>query len=143
MVRKKINNRGYVLVEIILASALAFGVAYYMLNLTFKLKDKNTDLLVKTLAATDQAIIQNKLVNILQTEDNNFTCAKLVYDSDNKKILYNGTVIDALNKYAVFKSAAVCNKGNDVISIHIPLSVEFTNEEYDIKLKYVIRSMSR
>ena len=39
------------LVEIILASAIAMGIAYFITDLTIKLKNKNDDLLVKTLSS--------------------------------------------------------------------------------------------
>lgn len=37
----KLNRKGYMLVEIILASVLAMGIFYYLLNLTYKFKDKD------------------------------------------------------------------------------------------------------
>ena len=35
------NNKGYMLVEIILASVIAFGITYFIVDLTIKLKNKN------------------------------------------------------------------------------------------------------
>ena len=67
----KLNRRGYVLVEIILASVIAFGIAYYMLDLTIKLKNKNDDILAKTLVKTDRAIIQNKLYKYISEDNDN------------------------------------------------------------------------
>ena len=60
----KLNSKGYMLVEIILASVIAFGVAYFIINLTIKLKNKNDDMLVETQVKTDQAIITNKLMKL-------------------------------------------------------------------------------
>ena len=37
---KKLNNKGYLTVEVVLASVIAFGLAYFLLNLTIKVKDK-------------------------------------------------------------------------------------------------------
>ena len=51
------------LIEIVLASALAFGLAYFMLELTLKLKNKNDDLMIATLMATDKTIISNKIIS--------------------------------------------------------------------------------
>ena len=50
----KLNNKGYMLVEIILASALAFGLTFFIIDLTIKLKNKNDDLVVETLISTDR-----------------------------------------------------------------------------------------
>ena len=36
---KKLNNKGYLTVEVVLASVIAFGLAYFLLNLTIKVKD--------------------------------------------------------------------------------------------------------
>lgn len=67
---KKLNNKGYMLVEIILASVIAFSVAYYLINLTFKFKDQNLDLYNLTL-------IENAKINITKNimEDINQTGA--------------------------------------------------------------------
>lgn len=59
---KRLNSKGYMLVEIILASVLAMGIAYFITDLTIKLKNKNDDLLVKTLVSTDQTIIYNTIM---------------------------------------------------------------------------------
>lgn len=93
---KRLNNRGYVLIEIILASAIAFGIAYFILDLTIKLKNKNDDLVVRTLTQTDRGIITNRFMSYMV--DDNFSCnnVKIV---DNT-IKYNDEVIDIVNKYA-------------------------------------------
>lgn len=63
---KKLNNKGYLTVEVVLASVIAFGIAYFLLNLTIKVKDKNDDMLVKTILINDKAIIEN---NIMKDND--------------------------------------------------------------------------
>ena len=59
---KKLNNKGYLTVEVVLASVIAFGLAYFLLNLTIKVKDKNDDMLVKTILINDKAIIENNIM---------------------------------------------------------------------------------
>ena len=54
---KKLNNKCYLTVEVVLARVIAFGLAYFLLNLTIKVKDKNDDMLVKTILINDKAII--------------------------------------------------------------------------------------
>ena len=51
------NRKGYMLIEIILASAIAFGIAIFMFLLVVKVKNRNDDMFVETQVATDQAII--------------------------------------------------------------------------------------
>ena len=70
------NNKGYMLVEIILASVLAFGVAYFITTLTIKVKNKNDDMFVETKVTTDKAIITNKLMEYAINEGENFDCSK-------------------------------------------------------------------
>ena len=48
MKKRRLNNKGYMLVEIILASAIAFSVAYYLLNLIVKFKNKDMDVYEST-----------------------------------------------------------------------------------------------
>lgn len=42
------------LVEIIVASVIAFSVAYYLLNLTYKFKDKSEDIYYSTTMLSDK-----------------------------------------------------------------------------------------
>ena len=66
------NNKGYMLVEIILAFALAMIIMFFMTELTIKLKNKNDDMLVRTLVSTDQAIIYNAIMrNLYENGDHN------------------------------------------------------------------------
>ena len=58
----RLNNKGYLLVEIILASALAIGMGYFITQITIKTKNKNDDLLVTSLVSTDQGIIYNGIM---------------------------------------------------------------------------------
>ena len=56
---KRLNNRGYLIVELILASVLAMMVAYFLLNLVVRMSSKNQDLYVETALLTDKAIMTN------------------------------------------------------------------------------------
>lgn len=126
---RRLNNRGYMLVEIILASAIAFGIAYFIIDLTINLKNKNDDLLVTTLTATDQAIITNSLMKYL--DDENFCDnVKIV----GKSIQYNGKTIVVVNDYAEVGSFNVDKCKNHEISI--PISVKQLPNNYDVELYY-------
>ena len=65
---KNSNNKGYMLVEIILAFAITFALLYFMMDLVFKIKNKNDDLLVETIVKTDSTIIANKLMELAKNE---------------------------------------------------------------------------
>ena len=77
------------LVEIILASVIAMGIAYFITDLTIKLKNKNDDLLVKTLVSTDQAIIYNTIMKDLYNVNSSFSCDNIKISVDDNKFQYN------------------------------------------------------
>jgi len=140
---KRLNNKGYMLVEIILASALAFGLVYFILDLTIKLKNKNDDLMVETLLMTDQAIITNKLMEYAISEEENFSCDSLKIDSVNKTISYNEKLIDIVNKYTSIDNSCdtdisnCCKNELGKINITIPLDVkQMSDEDFDVIVDY-------
>ena len=132
----KLNNKGYMLVEIILASALAFGLAFFIIVLTIKLKNKNDDLVVETLISTDREIINNKLMDYAKEERDNFDCSKLTIE--NSTIKYDGNIIDIVNEYGNIESdKKECSTDLGKISIKIPITVpQMPDKEYDIIFDY-------
>ena len=132
----KLNNKGYMLVEIILASAIAFGLAFFIIDLTIKLKNKNDDLMVETLMNTDRTIINNKLMSYAKEEEGSFNCNNLTIDKETNTIKYNNEVIDVVNEYANIGNER-CSTSNGQISIKIPISVpQMPDKEYDILFDY-------
>lgn len=141
---KRLNNRGYVLVEIILASVIAFGIAYYMLDLTIKLKNKNDDLLAETLVMTDQAIIQNKLIEYMNSDGYSFDCSRInINDNVITYVASDGEEynIDIVNKYTTIDvESFLCNKDDsNMVNIVLPLKVDQTGKNFDLRLNYVLR----
>ncbi|MEE3343240.1 MAG: glycine-rich protein [Bacilli bacterium] len=63
---KKLDNRGYMLVEIVLASVIAFSVAYYLLNLTYKFKDINMGVYESTDLLNTKINITKNIMNDLE-----------------------------------------------------------------------------
>lgn len=129
---KRLNNRGYVLIEIILASAIAFGIAYFILDLTIKLKNKNDDLVVRTLTQTDRGIITNRFMSYMV--DDNFSC-------DNVKIVdntikYNDEVIDIVNKYAKVENYN-CSITSNRVNLKFFIKVRQLEEEnFNVDINY-------
>lgn len=132
----KLNNKGYMLVEIILASAIAFGLAFFIIDLTIKLKNKNDDLMVETLMNTDRTIINNKLMSYAKEEEANFDCSKLTIDKNTIK--YKENVIDNVNAYGkITWDKMECSTDNGKISIKIPIDIpQMPDKEYDIIFDY-------
>ena len=120
---KKLNSKGYMLVEIILASVLAFGVAYFIINLTIKLKNKNDDLFVDTEVETDRSIITNKLMDDIMKEKEHFDCSKL--EKNANTIKYDGKNVDIVNEN-IDIGILVCSNDstNGIVDVTIPMSVK-------------------
>ena len=66
MTGMKLNQKGYMLVEIIIASVLAMSIAYYLLNLTYRFKDTNEDLYHSITYLTDKNVITKNIMNDLE-----------------------------------------------------------------------------
>lgn len=132
---KKLNNKGYMLVEIILASVIAFGVAYFILDLVIKLKNKNDDLFVDTLARTDQAIITNTIMRDIYNKNTQFSCENILNNIlvEDNKFKYNDTINDTIiievNKYTTI-GTIYCK---DTL-LNIPLTVNTTKKSYNISI---------
>ena len=131
---RKLNNKGYMLVEIILASVIAFGVAYFIIDLTIKLKNKNDDFFVETQVVTDRAIISNKLMDYLKEENDSFDCNSL--NVQDQKILYKGTVIDTVNEYTAV-GGIQCHNEVGQVNITVPLEVKQQQDrDYNVYINY-------
>ena len=133
---KNLNNKGYMLVEIILAFVIAMGVTYFMFELIIKLKNKNDDLIVKTLVSTDQAIIYN---TIMKNLDNGFDCNKIVIDGN--KFKYDGNFIIEVSEFAVIgydsNNVDNCKINGDEVNVNISINVKQLKDNFDINIKYV------
>ena len=94
----KLNNRGYLIVELILASVLAMTVAYFLLNLVVKMSSKNQDLYVETALLTDKAI----MTNLVMEDVNKYTLIRMNNSSENEgkisKVLLRFSYYDASNE---------------------------------------------
>lgn len=126
------NNKGYMLIEVILASVMAIGVAAFLAGITIKLKNKNDDLLVKSLVSTDQGIIYNTIMEDVYDNDLSVSqvCPKLSASGNN--VSYNG-IVTIVSEYAKVGTLK-CDEGKKLIVI--PISVEqLPDENFDIVIK--------
>lgn len=136
--KKPLDNKGYMLIEIILASALAMVVVYFITELTIKLKNKNDDLLVKTLVYTDQAIIYNEIMADLYAAKEPIDCT---YFDDKLKIEnnvfeYKGFT-NVISEYATIENYNCIDTGTNQINITIPIKVkQLPDEVFDVTINY-------
>lgn len=150
----KLNRKGYLIVEIIVASVLAMGIAFFLVRLTISFSRKDEDIYKSITFTNDKNIITNKIMD----DVNNYTLTKVEYGSDkntvtfiywdnyNLKEISKELVIDTVNKtiaYGDYKK----NMGNalEIInmevatndkytSIVIPIKNIYNDEDYSIKL---------
>lgn len=133
---RKLNNKGYMLVEIILAFALAFGIAYFILDLTINLKNKNDDLMVETLVTTDQTIIANKIMEKILENNNieDFDCSKI--SKSDQTIKYGDDLIVVVNDYAEVGDI-ICSNELGAINVKVSLSVkQMSDKNFDAVIDY-------
>lgn len=64
--KMKKNNKGYMLVELILSSVLAMTIAFYLINLTYDLKNKDEDLYQSIQYETVKTAITKNIMNDLE-----------------------------------------------------------------------------
>lgn len=62
----RLNRKGYMLVEIVVASVLAMGIAYYLLNLTYRFKDLDEDIYQSYLYTQNKNLIVKNVMNDLE-----------------------------------------------------------------------------
>jgi len=138
---KPLNNKGYMLVEIILAAALAMGVVYFITELTIKLKNKNDDLLVKTLVYTDQAIIYNKIMEDLYTTTDRIDCDIYIYhhlkiNTESNVFEFDGFK-NIVSEYATLGTPICNDTGDNSIKLTIPIEVpQLPDEDFDVVINY-------
>ena len=58
---KKLNRRGYMTVEIIIASVIAFSIAFFLMEITMKLVDVTDNEYADTNFMTDKALVMNNI----------------------------------------------------------------------------------
>ena len=76
----KLNKKGYMLVEIIVAFALTISIAMYLLNLTIKFKDTNEDVYYSTRYLKDKSLIVRNIMEDL----NRGIIRKIEYNNSNE-----------------------------------------------------------
>jgi len=135
---RKLNNKGYMLVEIIMAFVIAFGLLYFMMELVIKLKNMNDDLMVETIVRTDQTIITNRIMEYVIEKKNEFDCNNDFKVNDNV-IKYGDDVINIVSDYAIVgEKECKVDESKRTISIKIPIDVkQISNEDFDVVINYM------
>ena len=65
---KKLNRRGYMTIEIILASVITFVIAFFLIDLTIKLVNTTDDAYADTVLTTDKALVIKNIKKYLEKD---------------------------------------------------------------------------
>ena len=149
---KKLNNKGYLTVEIILAATIAFTIAFFLIEITVNFSNASDNYYVDTIFLTDKALITDNIKTRIQDDidDNglitNVTCTNnkctITYENGSSELKYENNSIKYNNDYSKeikninFKSIDVYGGFNegDYIRFVISFDNTFTDNNYDINV---------
>lgn len=79
---KKLNRKGYMTVEIIIASVIAFSIAFFLMEITFKLVDVTDNEYANTNFITDKALIMKNLKSNIKKDIGDYDKVEYITCSD-------------------------------------------------------------
>lgn len=152
---KKLNNKGYLTIEIILAATIAFAIAFFLIEITINFSNSSDNYYTDTIFLTDKALVSNNVKKNIQNDINNngiitnATCSnnkciityqnnttkELKYTSSNKKVEYDTYSKEIKN--ISFNSINAYNNGyeeGDYIRFVISFDNIFAKNNYDINI---------
>ena len=81
---KKLNNKGYMLVEVIISSAIALVMAYFLVEITVKLVNKNNDYYEQSVFVSDKNILTKSIMDVFN--DEYFELVKVDYNNGSNSV---------------------------------------------------------
>ena len=69
---KKLNNKGYLTVEIVVASVIAFAMAFFLMDITVKIVNDTEEAYVDTILTTDKALIMKNIKENIENDIKNY-----------------------------------------------------------------------
>lgn len=82
----KLNRMGYLTIEIILASVIAFAIAFFLIEITMKLVNITDDYYLDTVLVTDKSLITKNIKRVIQDDINTFSgIIKLDCNAENNR----------------------------------------------------------
>ena len=103
----KLNQKGYMLVELVLSSVLAMTIALYLINLTYQFKNKNEDIYQSITYSKDKIAITKNIMNDLDNQIVTFIKTDSTKTGD--KTIYNNylTVISKKDSTENFRNIQI------------------------------------
>ena len=125
----KLNRKGYLTVEIILASTIAFAIAFFLIEITVKLVSKTDDIYRDTIITTDSSIvtrnIKKEIKKVINEEENNKTISNITCINDKEcKIIFKDTPSKLYNNKKLLEE----------LKIEIPFIVKLSNALIEEKI---------
>lgn len=94
---KRLNNKGYMIIEIIVASVIAMTIAYFLMDLVVKLKEKYDYVQNDTILMADKTVITNEILGDLYERD--ICSAEIVEEGKGIKFSIKGSTDIMILKY--------------------------------------------
>jgi len=141
----KLNNKGYLIVEVILAGILSFTMAYFLINLTLKIRNRADDVNVETVMLNDKTVITNEIMD--DVIGNNVNDVEYItngirinFDDGSSKdltivdntITY-GTYTKKFSENAIIGEVSIRRNGNYFL-VEIPIATKYSNKDYGINI---------
>ncbi len=149
----KLNRKGYLTIEIILGAVIAFGIAFFLIEITTKLVSVSEDNYKDTIVSTDSALIISEVKELIEKENSritniscsNNTCTisssngqyslkvdnnKLSYSKDNT--LYERNIDSSLSDITLTSSVNGNTTNKDNIYFKISGKNIYSGKDYDI-----------
>ena len=106
-IEMKLNQKGYMLVELVLSSVLAMTIALYLINLTYQFKNKNEDIYQSITYSKDKIAITKNIMNDLDNQVVTFIKTDSTKTGD--KTIYNNylTVISKKDSTENFRNIQI------------------------------------
>lgn len=138
---KKLNRKGYLTIEIILASVTAFIIAFFLIDLTVKLVDTTDNAYIDTVLITDKALIMKNIKKNLENDISIYngidrvecasnTCKVYFKNLEIKKIMVENNTI----KYTDSDNNVIYEKKIDSSLSNINLTSTNNSEYYNFKI---------
>ena len=148
---RKLNNKGYLLVEIIVASTLAIGIGYFLVRLTIKFSKQEEDIYHSLFYTSQKNVITSTIMDDLSTHEitsvsistpkiiityKDGTRAEINVDSSNNKLSFNNEEKWEFENNILIESISgtSCSGANKYCYIEIPIKDRYSDNNYDIRL---------
>jgi len=161
---QKLNNKGYMFVEIIVASVISLVIAYFLINITIKMVNLNSDYYIESILEVDKNLITKEIMDDINSKelikvkklsgniveftfkDNDLDIKKTLEVTDNviryndfsKKISNNVNVGNIKIKTSCvngnFDENNWCTDAKAYLTIDIPIYTNYSSDNFGINI---------